>query len=300
MTEHSKTIRLVTPGGFCAGVRGALAAFEKTRKDFSGNIYVLHELVHNRRVGENMRSQGAVFVDDLSEIPPGSVVLFGAHGVGKREEQEALKRNLKIVDACCPRVKRLHKAAAALKKEEELILFGNPAHPEVRGVAGHAGTEKVFILPGVKEIAALPELNAPTLLCQTTRDHLEIETFTTCLKQRFPHLKVSEGVCDAVFRRQQAVEKMIPEVDVMIIVGSPHSSNANRMRDVAQRLGKDAYLIDSVCELPDLTPYRHIGLGAGASTPDQAVQEVLEHLLTLGYQKLDQAVPPPEKSHKAE
>lgn len=283
MAEKSKTVHLIVPGGFCAGVRGALATFEKTWKNCSGPIYVLHELVHNRRVGEDMRRKGAVFADDLREVPPGNIVLFGAHGVGKQEEKLAAERQLKVVDACCPRVKCLHHAASELNSEEELVIFGNPTHPEVRGVAGHAGTEKIFILRSQEEIASLPALAAPTLLCQTTRDHLEIETFTALLKQRFPNLKTHGGVCDAVFRRQQAVEKMIPQVDAMVIVGSPHSSNANRMKDVALRLGKAAFLIDDASELPDLSSYCRIGLGAGASTPDEAVREVLEKILSLGY-----------------
>ena len=129
----------------------------------------------------------------------------------------------------------------------------------------------------------LPDMQKPTLLCQTTRDHLEIEKITQLLRQRYPHIHAAGGVCDAVFRRQQAVEKMVPQVDVMIIVGSSHSSNANRMRDVALRMGKEAFLIDSPEELPDLSHFDRIGLGAGASTPDEAVQKVLQELIRRGY-----------------
>lgn len=280
-----KYVRLVIPGGFCAGVRSALETFENTRKIFSGTIYVLHELVHNRRVGEEMRRQGAVFVNDLSEVPPESVVLFGAHGVGRKEKEIADLRRLHVVDAVCPRVKRLHNAASVLKEDAELIIFGNPEHPEVRGVAGHAGTQKVFILRSREEIAELPEMNNPTLLCQTTRDHLEIEEFTHALKQRFPGLHADGGVCDAVYRRQQAVETMAQQVEALVIVGSSHSSNANRMRDVSLRLGTPAFLIDGKDDLPDLSAFDSIGLGAGASTPDEAVQEVLERLIELGYKQ---------------
>ena len=278
-----KTIRLVSPRGFCAGVRGAVRAFEETEKKYSRPIYVLNELVHNRQVGNDMKEKGAVFVSSLLDVPPGSVVLFGAHGVGKAEEHTAAQRNLTVIDAGCPRVKKLHKAAQQLSPDEELIVFGNPAHPEVRGVIGHAGTGKVFVIDHADDIPDLPEMQKPTLLCQTTRDHLEIENMTRLLRQRYPHLHAVGGVCDAVFRRQQAVEQMIPLVDVMIIVGSSHSSNANRMRDVSLRMGKEAFLIDSPEELPDLSGFNHIGLGAGASTPDEAVRNVLQRLLELGY-----------------
>ena len=278
-----KTVYPVVPGGFCAGVRGALEIFEETRKKFPAPVYVLHELVHNRRVGEKMRQNGAIFVDDLSQVPEGSVVLFGAHGVGRKEESDAAARHLHVIDAGCPRVKRLHRAASALKKDEELIIFGNPSHPEVRGVAGHAGTEKVFIVNSKDEIPRLPEMTNPTLLCQTTRDHREIEEFTRLLKERFPLLHANSGVCDAVFRRQLAVEKMIPQVDVMLIAGSAHSSNANRMCDVARRSGKAAFLVDGVENLPDLSEFERIGLGAGASTPDETVQEILDFLIEKGY-----------------
>ena len=282
-----KTVCPVVPGGFCAGVRGALDIFEETRKKFPAPVYVLHELVHNRRVGEKMRQNGAIFVDDLSQVPEGSVVLFGAHGVGRKEETDAAARHLHVIDAGCPRVKRLHRAASALGKDDELIIFGNPSHPEVRGVAGHAGTEKVFIVNSKEEIPQLPEMKNPTLLCQTTRDHLEIEEFTRLLKERFPLLHADGGVCDAVYRRQQAVEKMIPQVDVMLIAGSAHSSNANRMCDVARRSGKAAFLIDGAENLPDLSGFDRIGLGAGASTPDEIVQEILDCLIEKGYTSVE-------------
>ena len=281
-----KTVYPVIPGGFCSGVRGALEIFEETRKKFPGPVYVLHELVHNRRVGENMRRRGAVFVDDLSSVPEGSVVLFGAHGVGRREALEAEARHLHVVDAVCPRVKRLHRAAAALSPDEELIIFGNPGHPEVRGVAGHSGTDKVFIVDSCDEILLLPGMQKPTLLCQTTRDHVEIEKITALLKERYPLLHTNGGVCDAVFRRQQAVEKVIGLVDVILIAGSAHSSNANRMCDAARRSGKAAFLVDNAEVLPDLSGFDRIGLGAGASTPDEIVHEILARLIEMGYKSV--------------
>lgn len=273
---EKKTVLLVSPGGFCAGVRGALNAFEKALGEHGGPIYVLHELVHNRRVTEDMRRRGAVFISTLAEAPAGSLVLFGAHGTGPAEAEEAAKQNLRVIDACCPRVKRLHHAAAAIPPEKELIIFGNPAHPEVRGVAGHAGTKKIFIVNSKEEIAALPAMDAPTLLCQTTRDHQEIQEISGILEKKYPGLHVNGGMCDAVLRRQRAVEELAPQVDAMIIVGSAHSSNANRMRDVASRLGRPAFLVDGPESLPDLSNFRVIGVGAGASTPDDAVREVVD------------------------
>lgn len=273
-----KIIRLVSPRGFCAGVRGALEAFEEARREHGSPIYVLHELVHNRRVSGDMKKKGAVFVSSLAEVPAGSVVLFGAHGTGRAEHLEAEKRGLRVIDACCPRVKRLHRAAAAIPAEDELIIFGNPDHPEVRGVAGHSGTERVFIVKSRSEIADLPPMHRPTLLCQTTRDHREIEEISALLREKYPGISVNSGVCDAVFRRQRAVEELAPQVDAVVIVGSPHSSNANRMRDVASRLGKAAFLVEGPEDLPDLSGYGVIALGAGASTPDIAVQEVLTAL----------------------
>ena len=278
MKITKKIIRLVSPRGFCAGVRGALEAFEKARQEHGSPIYVLHELVHNRRVSEDMRKKGAVFVSSLAEVPAGSVVLFGAHGTGRAEHLEAEKRGLRVVDACCPRVKRLHRAASAIPPEDELVIFGNPDHPEVRGVAGHAGTGKVFIVNSGSEIAALPPMRRPVLLCQTTRDHREIEEISALLREKYPDIRINSGVCDAVFRRQRAVEELAPQADAVVIVGSPHSSNANRMRDVASRLGKAAFLVEGPDDLPDLGAYRVIALGAGASTPDDAVREVCEAL----------------------
>ena len=279
-----KTVYTVSPGGFCSGVRGALEIFQEARGARKETIFVLNELVHNSRVRQNMIAQGAVFVKSPDEVPDGSTILFGAHGVGKEVENKALEKSLDIIDACCPRVKKLHREAAAVLPENALVIFGNPDHPEVKGVAGHARTKHVYIVRSIEDIASLPAvLPHPLLLCQTTRDHLEIEAFTQKLKTLYPDLTANGGVCNAVFRRQQAVEKVIPFVDAVIIVGSPHSSNANRMRDVARRMGKAAFLVDSATELPDLAPYARLGLGAGASTPDEAVGEVLKYLQTQGY-----------------
>ena len=283
MTEiNTKTIHLITPGGFCAGVRSAIDTFYRTKQNFSGPVYVLHELVHNHGVTEKMRKDGAVFVDSLEEVPQQSVVLFGAHGVGRNEKKLAELKQLHIADAVCPRVRKLHNAAAALSNDDELIIFGNPSHPEVRGVAGHAGTEKLFIVSSKEEITSLPDMSSPLLLCQTTRDHAEIEQFTHLLKQRYPQLRTNGGTCDAVFRRQTAVEKAMEKADVLLIAGSSHSSNANRMCDVARRLGKAAYLIENADALPDLSAFQHIALGAGASTPDEVVQEILDCLFKAG------------------
>ena len=283
MTEkNAKTVHLITPGGFCAGVRSAIDTFYRIKQNFPGTIYVLHELVHNHRVTEKMRRDGAIFVNSLEEIPPQSIVLFGAHGVGRNEKKQAELKQLCVTDAVCPRVRKLHDAAAELSNDDELIIFGNPAHPEVQGVAGHAGTEKVFIVSSKEEIASLPEMSAPLLLCQTTRDHAEIEQFTLLLKKRYPQLRTNGGTCDAVYRRQTAVEKAMKNADVLLIAGSSHSSNANRMCDVARRLGKAAYLIENADALPDLSAFHKIALGAGASTPDEVVREILDYLLENG------------------
>lgn len=284
--ESKKTVQLVSPRGFCSGVRSAVEIFEEAHKKYPGTVYVLNELVHNHRVGDDMRKKGAVFVSSLEKVPEGAVVMFGAHGVGRNEENTAAERNLTVIDAGCPRVKALHRKAAALDKSMELIIFGNPEHPEVRGVAGHAGTDKVFIVKSADGIKDLPEMNRPVLLCQTTRDHLEIEFFTAELKKRFPALQENGGVCDAVYRRQLAVEKLVPQIDAMIIAGSPHSSNANRMCDVARRMGKAAFLVDDVQKIPDLSPFRHLGLGAGASTPEECVSEILKKLEALGFESV--------------
>ena len=283
MTEKkAKSVHLITPRGFCSGVRSAIDTFYRTKQKFSGPVYVLHELVHNNRVTEKMRREGAVFVDSLDEVPQHGVVLFGAHGVGSNEKKQADLKQLCVTDAVCPRVRKLHDAAAALSNDDELIIFGNPAHPEVQGVAGHAGTEKVFIVSSEKEIISLPEMSAPLLLCQTTRDHAEIEQFTLLLKKRYPQLRTNGGTCDAVYRRQTAVEKAMEKAEVLLIAGSSHSSNANRMCDIARRLGKAAYLVENANALPDLSAFNTIALGAGASTPDEAVQEILDCLLENG------------------
>lgn len=273
--------------GFCGGVRLAIEIFDKIVAEHKTTVYVLHELVHNTVVSKNIIDKGGVFVDSLSEVPNNSIVLFGAHGVAKSVVEEAKERNLQYYDATCPLVKKLQDKAANLGPKDNLVIFGNPKHPEVCGVAGHSNAGNTYIVNSASEIDLLPQLDKPILLCQTTREHQEIDAVSSALKQRFPDCDCQSGVCNAVYKRQLAVEKLAQLTKLIIVLGSPHSSNAARLAQIAQKCGAKSFLINSKFDLPqeELKSAQSVGIAAGTSTPDEVINEVRNELIQLNFEK---------------
>ncbi len=273
--------------GFCAGVRRALALIDKTLDESDEPPHVLRGVIHNRFVTARLKARGVCFVETPQAIPPGKCCIFGAHGVAAAVERAAAERGLRIVDATCPLVKKLHRAAAALKPEEELILFGHRGHPEVEGIIGHSGTSRIFVIDSPEEAEKLPELRAPTLLVQTTLNCAGAAEVRELLRRRFPNLKGSGEICDASFRRQHAVAELAEKTPLVLIIGSAHSSNANRLRETAAAHGAESFLIDTVTEIPfdRVAAASSVGVGAGASTPDELIEEVLKELERRGFSR---------------
>lgn len=289
--DGKKKIVLGYPRGFCAGVTGAIKTFERTLETAGKPVYILHELVHNNLVTEQLKAAGAIFVDDLADVPEKSTVLFGAHGVTPEIESAAKSKQLNIVDATCPLVKKLQKKAAAIPPEDDLIIFGSANHPETRGVAGHSGTEKIYIINSASEIDDLPdELQNPTFLSQTTRNNEEIKLIAERLKQKYPLLKDFSGACNAVSERQRAVRELSGRCDMVVIAGSQHSSNAKRLAEIASENGKKAFLADLPEQLPleAIADAEVIGIASGASTPESCVEKMISFLADKGFA-------PPEK-----
>lgn len=282
----AKKIRLCSPRGFCAGVRGALRIFDDALERYGAPIYVLHELVHNHDVTRRLAERGAVFVASVEDVPANATLLFGAHGVPPEVRRAAGMRGIRTVDATCPLVGKLQRSAAAIAPERDLFLFGSPDHPEMIGVKGHAGTRKIHLFSSLAEIDSLPENpTRPVLLSQTTRNHLEIDEVRKELQRRYPDLEDRAHVCDAVFQRQEAVRALARNCPVVLIAGSPHSSNAVRLREIAAHCGARAFLIDGEEALPaaELRLGGDVGVSSGASTPEESVQRIVEELKTLGF-----------------
>ena len=267
------------PCGFCSGVRNALALIQEVLRH-EEKVFVLKGLIHNTGVTAELKKQGCIFVETVDEIPEGTVTVFGAHGVSPAVKKKAAAKNLRITDAACPLVKQLHKAAAALTPAHELVFFGHPDHPESEGVLGHAGTEKIFVVRSADEIDSLPELKNPVLLIQTTLSHLEAEKVKQALKKRFPAAVISANVCQASLLRQQAVELIAPKCELFVVAGSSHSSNANRLKETAERAGVRSILADDPAELTSelLAGARIVGLSAAASTPEYQIEALRRHI----------------------
>ncbi|MCQ2380064.1 MAG: 4-hydroxy-3-methylbut-2-enyl diphosphate reductase [Victivallaceae bacterium] len=275
--------------GFCAGVRSAIGAFEKLKANGAGTVYILNELVHNTRVTAELASRGGVLVKSIDEVPEGETVLLGAHGVPPQVEQRARERRLDVVDATCPLVKKLQQAAAAIEPDRDLVIYGSKDHPETLGVIGRSGTKRIHIVSDAGAIGDLPDkLERPVLLCQTTRNHREVDDIAKLLQERHPDLGSHAEVCNAVFLRQTAVEELAGKCDLVLIVGSGHSSNARRLCEIASVSAK-AFLIDGPSDIrPEwLDGTAVVGVGSGASTPEYAVTEVVSRLAELGFELED-------------
>jgi 4-hydroxy-3-methylbut-2-enyl diphosphate reductase len=285
-------VLLANPRGFCAGVERAIEIVERALVQFGPPIYVRHEIVHNKHVVEDLRSKGAVFVEELDEVPTGATVIFSAHGVSKAVQAEAARRGLKVFDATCPLVTKVHiEVAKMLKGGLEIVMIGHRGHPEAEGTMGQA-EGGMHLIETVEEVAAL-EVRSPEKLAYVTQTTLSVDDaalIVQALKARFPAIRgpKRDDICYATQNRQDAVKFMAPQCDVVIVVGSPNSSNSNRLREVAENIGAQAYMVNSAADLrPEwIAGRRRIGVSAGASAPETLVQELVARLKALGAQSV--------------
>jgi len=279
---------LAQPRGFCAGVERAIEIVERALKKYGPPIYVRHEIVHNRHVVEDLRTRGAVFVDELDEIPPGAMTVFSAHGVAKRVEEVARDRGLPVIDATCPLVTKVHnegrRYAAAGR---ELVLVGHAGHAEVEGTIGQMPS-RVHLVQTVEDVLAL-EPATPDKLAYITQTTLSVDDtrgIIAALKEKFPSIVGPDvrDICYATQNRQQAVRDLAEAVDLILVVGSRNSSNSNRLREIGEELGKPSYLIDDATHLQAewFTGIATVGLTAGASAPELLVQGVIDGLRAFG------------------
>ena len=277
-------IILANPRGFCAGVERAIAIVERAIEKFGAPIYVRHEVVHNQFVCDDLRAKGAVFIEDLSEAAQGSTVIFSAHGVPKSVREEAEKRGLRIFDATCPLVTKVHHEVARKRKEgREIIMIGHKGHPEVEGTMGQSLTG-MHLVETIEDIALIQISDATRLsyVTQTTLSVDDAEKVVSTLKVRFPEITgpKRDDICYATQNRQDATKALAEQTDVIFVVGSPTSSNSNRLREVAEISGKKAFLIDNASQINPawLEGVDYIGVTAGASAPEVLVNDVINAL----------------------
>ena len=281
-------ILLAQPRGFCAGVDRAIEIVERAIALFGAPIFVRHEIVHNAYVVEDLRKKGAVFVEQLEEVPAGSTVIFSAHGVSKAVREEAEARGLRIYDATCPLVTKVHIEVAKMRQEGlDIVMIGHKGHPEVEGTMGQCG-ERMYLVESVEDVNAL-EVDDPSRIAFVTQTTLSVDDaahLIAALKARFPSIREpkKQDICYATQNRQDAVKFMAPQCDVVIVVGSPNSSNSNRLREVAEKRGVPAYMVDSPDQIDPawVEGKRRIGVTAGASAPEVLAQAVIERLRQLG------------------
>jgi len=281
-------VLLAKPRGFCAGVDRAIAIVERALALHGAPIYVRHEIVHNKFVVEDLRAKGAVFVEELDEVPSGATVIFSAHGVSLDVRKEADARNLRVFDATCPLVTKVHVEVSKMRDAgREVVMIGHEGHPEAEGTMGQSDTG-MYLVETEEDVARL-EVTDPQKLAYVTQTTLSMDDaarIVAALKARFPTIvgPKKDDICYATQNRQDAVKIMAPRCDVVIVVGSPNSSNSNRLREVARNLGRDAYLVDNVKELkPEwISGKRSIGVTAGASAPEVLVHDVILRLQEMG------------------
>jgi 4-hydroxy-3-methylbut-2-enyl diphosphate reductase len=283
-----KEILLAQPRGFCAGVDRAIEIVERALIQFGAPIYVRHEIVHNAYVVEDLRSKGAIFIEELADVPAGNTVVFSAHGVSKAVQAEAAVRGLTVFDATCPLVTKVHMEVAKMRREgREIVMIGHDGHPEVEGTMGQA-EEGMYLVETVEDVNKLSVKNSDMLayVSQTTLSVDDTAEVIAALKNKFPHIAEPKkaDICYATTNRQEAVKFMAPQVEVVIVVGSPNSSNSNRLREVAEKKGSAAYMVDNASQInPDwLEGSKRIGVTAGASAPEVLVQAVIDRLKECG------------------
>ncbi|MCD6733025.1 MAG: 4-hydroxy-3-methylbut-2-enyl diphosphate reductase [Burkholderiaceae bacterium] len=284
---------LAQPRGFCAGVDRAIEIVERALEAFGRPIYVRHEIVHNEHVVGELRDKGAIFVDELDQVPDGAVVIFSAHGVSRAVRAEADRRGLRVFDATCPLVTKVHIEVAKMRRDgRELIMIGHAGHPEVQGTMGQAD-DGIYLVEKVDDVARL-QVRDPQRLAYVTQTTLSVDDcreIIAALKTRFPAIAEpkKQDICYATQNRQDAVKAMAPQCDLVLVIGSPTSSNSNRLREVAQKMGCEARMIGSAAELDPawLAGKHRIGVTAGASAPERLVEELLDRLKSLGVSSVE-------------
>jgi 4-hydroxy-3-methylbut-2-enyl diphosphate reductase len=281
-------VLLAEPRGFCAGVDRAIDIVEHALTKFGRPIYVRHEIVHNTYVVDDLKKKGAIFIEELSDVPPGATLIFSAHGVSRAIQDEAVERGFRIFDATCPLVSKVHVELAKLHKEGyEFIMIGHKGHPEVEGTMGQLDSG-IHLVEDVEDVAHVQPAQTDLLavVTQTTLSVDDAAEIVAAVRARFPQVREpkQQDICYATQNRQDAVKLMSPMVDVVIVVGSPTSSNSNRLRELADRLGTPAYMVDSAADLQEawFAGTQKVGLTAGASAPDVLVQEVIARLRAMG------------------
>jgi 4-hydroxy-3-methylbut-2-en-1-yl diphosphate reductase len=279
---------LAEPRGFCAGVDRAIDIVEHALTKFGRPIYVRHEIVHNTYVVDDLKKKGAIFIEELADVPPGATLIFSAHGVSRAIQDEAEQRGFRIFDATCPLVSKVHVELAKLHKEGyEFIMIGHKGHPEVEGTMGQLDSG-IHLVEDVEDVGKVQPTQTDLLavVTQTTLSVDDAAEIVAAVKARFPQVREpkQQDICYATQNRQDAVKLMSPLVDVVIVVGSPTSSNSNRLRELADRLGTPAYMVDTAADLQEswFDGAQKVGLTAGASAPDVLVQDVIARLRVLG------------------
>jgi 4-hydroxy-3-methylbut-2-enyl diphosphate reductase len=288
------TIRLANPRGFCAGVDRAIEIVNRALEVFGAPIYVRHEVVHNKFVVDDLRERGAVFVDELDEVPDGAIVIFSAHGVSQAVRKEADDRGLKVFDATCPLVTKVHMEVARYSRAgAECILIGHKGHPEVEGTMGQYDRSEggeIYLVEDVAQVQTLRVRDPANLsfVTQTTLSMDDTAQIIDALRERFPNIQGprKDDICYATQNRQDAVKALAADCDLVLVVGSVNSSNSNRLRELAERMGAQAHLIDTAADIDPawLASKKQIGITAGASAPEILVRQVIERLESLGAQ----------------
>jgi 4-hydroxy-3-methylbut-2-enyl diphosphate reductase len=281
-------VLLANPRGFCAGVERAIEIVERALEQYGAPIYVRHEIVHNKTVVEDLRRKGAVFVEELDEVPTGATVIFSAHGVAQAVREDAAARGLKVFDATCPLVTKVHvEVTRMLREGYEIVMIGHRGHPEAEGTMGQAAAG-MHLVETVDDVASLQVRDGARLayVTQTTLSVDDARTIVAALKARFPAIRgpKKDDICYATQNRQDAVKFLTPRCEVVIVVGSPNSSNSNRLREVAENMGAQAYMVDSAADLrPEwVAGKRRVGVTAGASAPEVLVDQLVARLKELG------------------
>lgn len=287
-SELDKEVLLAQPRGFCAGVDRAIDIVELALAQFGAPIYVRHEIVHNAYVVNDLRQKGAIFIEELDDVPSGATLIFSAHGVSQEIRRDAEARGLKIFDATCPLVTKVHIEVAKMRKEgREIIMIGHQGHPEVEGTMGQSDGG-MFLVETVEDVARL-QVSDPALLAYVSQTTLSVDDtveIIAALKSRFPLIAEPKkgDICYATTNRQAAVKFMAPQVDLVIVVGSKNSSNSNRLREVAEKMGTRAFMVDKAQDIDPawLQNCSRVGVTAGASAPEILVNQVIDQLRLLG------------------
>ena len=285
-------IKLANPRGFCAGVDRAIDIVDQALEAFGAPIYVRHEVVHNRTVVEELRGKGAIFIEDVTDVPEGSYLIFSAHGVSKQVKKDSIARDLTIFDATCPLVTKVHiQVAKHAKAGREAILIGHEGHPEVEGTMGQyeklSTSGGMYLVETPEDVKNLKVNNPDDLayVTQTTLSMTDTQVMVDALQEYFPNImKQKDDICYATQNRQDAVRTLAESAEVILVVGSPNSSNSNRLREIAEQLGKEAYLIDTADDMQRVwfDKVKSVGVTAGASAPEILVQEVITQLKAWG------------------